>query len=378
MTAALLLAIVAQSVTQSVTWREAAPVLDRWCNDCHRPGQVGPFDFTTYDGASAYAPEISRYLMANKMPPWRAKPSPASFANSRRIDEEAIATLLAWANQGVPKGTREAVLPKRHPQWNLGAPDLVLSQPEEHTVSGEKTVEIVSFEVSPEELGTRQGPRFVQAIEFRPSNRNLLHHAVLRIGGRPLAAWAMCDGGLRLPAGVAWRLPAGQTLTVELHYFKRNLRPARDLTRLALYFAKTKPSREATLLEIEKRSIRIPAGANVHREAMTFPMPAASQVHGMLPVFQLLSSSVRLRPQGTREWLLWVEPFEHHLMSSYLLARPWTLAKGAVLELEATFDNSAQNEFNPHQKLREVVFAENGLDETFRVWLTVSRPAGLP
>lgn len=369
MTAATLLLFIAQSVT----WQQAGPVIDRWCNDCHRPGQVGPFDFTNYDGASAYAPEISRYLLAGKMPPWRAKPGPMLWSNSRRIPDRSIGLILDWINQGAKNGPAPAMR-KRHPQWNLGTPELIVSQPKEHTVSGEKTVDIVNFSISAAELGTTQQERFVQAIEFRPSNRNLLHHAVLKIGTKPLAAWAITDTGIRLPEGTAWRLPRNTPLEVELHYFKRSLRPAHDLTRLAFFFAAAKPQREAFLLEATKQDIRIPAGANLHREQTTFRIDERVQLHAILPVFQLLAHSVRLRMAGRSDWPLWIEPYEHHLMSSYVLARPLSLEKSSQLELEAVFDNSTQNEFNPHKTLREVVFAENGLDETFRFWLTVSRP----
>lgn len=366
----LLTAILCQA--QGTTWREAAPLLDRWCNGCHRAGQVGPFDFTTYEGASAYAPEIARYIIGNKMPPWRAKPSPLAFSNSRAIPEEAIATILNWINGGTRPGT-PTTLPKRNPQWNLGTPDLVVAQPTEHTVSAEKTVDIVTFEVRAEELGSQLEDRFVQAIELRPSNRNLLHHAILRVGSTPIAALAMCDNGVPLPAGIGWKLPKGKSLSVELHYFKRNLRPGRDLTKVALYFSRQTPRRLASLVEIAKADIRIPAGANLHPEKTTFAMTSNVQLHAVLPVFQLLAADVRLNVKGQRDFFLWIEPFEHHLMSSYQLARPLPLAKGEVLEAQAIYDNSTQNPYNPHQKLREVRFAENGLDETFRIWLTISQ-----
>jgi len=206
---------------------------------------------------------------------------------------------------------------------------------------------------------------------LRPSNRNLLHHAVLLVAGQPIAAWAMCDNGVRLPAGVAWRIPKGQPLTVELHYFKRTLRPARDLTRVALYFPKSKATRVARLIEFTKPSLRIPAGARQHRENAVFAVAEDLQLHAVLPVFQLLSTQVRLKHNGKD--LLWVEPFEHHVMTSYVLARAMVLVKGSRFEGEASYDNSAQNPFNPHQTLREVKFEENGLDETFRFWLTVSQ-----
>jgi len=368
----LALLIALSTLAQPVTWREAAPILDRNCNGCHRAGQVGPFDFTTYEAASAYAPEIARYVLGNKMPPWRAKPSPLAFSNSRSMPEQSIAKLLAWINGGSKPGT-PAPLTKRHPQWNLGAPDLVASQPKEHTVSAEKTVDIQSFDISPAELGATLQDRYFDAFEFRPSNRNLLHHAVIKIGNQPIAAWAMCDNGIKLPQEVAWRIPRNTPLTVELHYFKRNLRSERDLTRLAFYFTKQRPRRTASLLEITKQDIRIPAGANLHSERTTFTIPSNLQLHAILPVFQLLAAQVRLRQKGQTDYFLWVEPFEHHLMSSYQLARPLNLANGAQIEAEAIYDNSTQNEYNPHKQLREVRFAENGLDETFRIWLTISR-----
>lgn len=358
---------------QSPTWRDVAPLFDRWCNQCHRAGQVGPFDFTTYEGASAYAPEILRELNAAKMPPWPVKPGPITFANSRRLPDEVTAKILTWISEGAKPGT-PASTEARNPQWNLGTPDLIVSQPKEHTVSAEKTVEILRFEISPAALGTQTEDRYVRAIELRPSNRNLLHHAILIDGKSPIAAWALCDTGLRLPTGVAWKLSRNKALTVELHYFKRTLRPARDLTRVAFFFAAAKPTRIASLIELTTPELRIPAGANLHMERTIYQVPEDIRLHSILPVFQLLAADIRMRINGNRDYALWVEPFEHHLMSSYILAQPLALAKGTRIEAEAFYDNSTQNPFNPHKQLREVHFDENGLDETFRFWLTVSRP----
>jgi hypothetical protein len=343
-------------------------LLDRHCNGCHRAGQVGPFDFTSHDTAAAYAPEIINYVNAAKMPPWRAKPGPVPFANERRMPDEQIAKLLRWANEP-NAATWRASIGKRHPQWNQGAPDLVTTAPREHTVSAELTVEVVRFDIPRAEF---RGQRYLQAFEVRPSNRALLHHAVLRAGQQALAAWAMCDSGVRLPVGTAWELPAGP-LTVELHYFKRTLRAARDLTKIAFYFAKERPRRIASAIEIDRRDLRIPAGANLHVISHGHVVGEALHLHAILPVFQLLATDIRLKLEKQKDWLLWVQPYEHHLMSSYVLARPMPLAAGTRLALQATYDNSSQNEFNPHKTLRDVGYGENGMDETFRFWLTVSR-----
>lgn len=361
MTPWLLLAVLTQ-----VNWPQAGPIIDRYCNRCHRAGQVGPFDFTTHEGAAAYAPEIVRYVREDKMPPWRVKASAAGLLRERALPAAARATLIKWAEDGASEGG-PAVMAKRHPQWDLGEPSLVVSQPREHTVSAEKVVDIVRFE---HEVGSQD--LVFNGLELRPSNRNLLHHAVLYAGQQPLTAWAMCDNGIKLPPGIAWRVPAGQKLVVELHYFKRTLRPARDLTRVALYFPKQSPQRWARAIELTQPALRIPAGARRHVVRQEMAMATAGQILGILPVFQLLTTRIKLGLRGQSEPVLDIAPFEHHVMAGYWWRRGMPVRQGAVLEVEAEYDNSTQNPYNPHPTPREVIFAENGLDETFRVWLTVT------
>jgi hypothetical protein len=361
MTSWLLWALLAQ-----VTWPQAGPVIDRYCNRCHRAGQVGPFDFTTYEGAAAYAPEIIRYVKENKMPPWRVKKAAPGLRQDRALPAGPRELLLNWAEGGAKEGG-PAVMTKRHPQWDLGEPSLVVSQPREHTVAAEKVVDIVRFEYPVGDTDL-----IFDALELRPSNRNLLNHAVLYAGQQALTAWAMCDNGLKLPRGVAWRVPAGQKLFVELHYFKRTLRPARDLTRVALYYPKQKPRRWARALELTQPELRIPAGARGQIIRGELQLESGGQLLGMLPVFQLLTTRVKVGLRGRAAQLLELAPFEHHVMASYWWNSGLALGRGAVVEVEAEFDNSTQNPFNPHSTPREVRFAENGLDETFRVWLTLT------
>src|SRR5438046_2918186 len=115
---------------QTPSWREAGPILDRWCNSCHRPGRGGPFYSTQYEGAAAYAPEIVRYVSEGKMPPWRAVAGHGSFTNSRRMPAADRALLIAWAKTGAKPGLAPKMT-ARQPLWNLGVPDLVLEQSNE-------------------------------------------------------------------------------------------------------------------------------------------------------------------------------------------------------------------------------------------------------
>ena len=49
------------AATQSVTfYRDVLPILQKSCQECHRPGEVGPMPLLTYEEARKAAPRIGR------------------------------------------------------------------------------------------------------------------------------------------------------------------------------------------------------------------------------------------------------------------------------------------------------------------------------
>src|ERR1700716_3531824 len=84
--------------------REVLPILQKNCQSCHRPGEIGPSSFLTYDSTRPWAKAIKAAVVTRKMPPWFADPKYGHFANDRRLSDSDVSTLSAWADAGAPEG----------------------------------------------------------------------------------------------------------------------------------------------------------------------------------------------------------------------------------------------------------------------------------
>src|SRR5579864_4629409 len=78
--------------------RDVIPILQNRCQECHRPGQVAPMPFVTYQQTRPWAKAIREAVLLKKMPPWFAKPGYGPFANDRSLTQKEIETLVEWAN----------------------------------------------------------------------------------------------------------------------------------------------------------------------------------------------------------------------------------------------------------------------------------------
>jgi hypothetical protein len=65
--------------------KDVAPILQRSCQECHRPGEIGPFPLLTYEQARPWAAAIKASVAQKKMPPWFADPHYGRFANDRSL-----------------------------------------------------------------------------------------------------------------------------------------------------------------------------------------------------------------------------------------------------------------------------------------------------
>ncbi|NOT29059.1 MAG: redoxin domain-containing protein, partial [Planctomycetes bacterium] len=108
--------------------RDVAPILQRRCQACHRPGEVGPFALTSYDEAKGRAKMIASVVGDGVMPPWNADARfDGVFANERKLDPAEKQTLLAWVEGGMPRGDpADEPPPRAWPAgWSIGEPDAV-------------------------------------------------------------------------------------------------------------------------------------------------------------------------------------------------------------------------------------------------------------
>ena len=82
--------------------KHVSRILQKNCQECHRPGQIGPMPLLTYDDAFSWAESIREVVSDNRMPPWHADPRYGKFSNDRRLSRADRETLLAWIEQGTP------------------------------------------------------------------------------------------------------------------------------------------------------------------------------------------------------------------------------------------------------------------------------------
>src|SRR5262245_56925871 len=91
----------AASMAQDVTFnRDVLPILQKNCQTCHRPGQVAPMSFLTYQDARPWAKAMKTAVATRKMPPWFADPQFGHFLNDRALKQSEIDAITKWADSG--------------------------------------------------------------------------------------------------------------------------------------------------------------------------------------------------------------------------------------------------------------------------------------
>src|SRR5262249_54573713 len=148
-------------------------VLQNHCQQCHRPGSVGPFALLTYKQAVNWASDIKEYTQSRQMPPWKPVEGIA-FYNDRRMSDRDIATLAAGVGGGTPAGDPKDAPPPREftDGWQFGKPDLVLTPSDDFVLGGGGRDLFRCFALP---TGLTED-KYVVAIEVKPGNPRVVHH----------------------------------------------------------------------------------------------------------------------------------------------------------------------------------------------------------
>ena len=120
--------------------RDVAPILQRSCQQCHRPDSVAPMPLLTYEQTRPWARAIkARTALRHRrgaMPPWFVEKDIGiqHFKNDPSLSEAEIAAIAAWADAGAPLGDPADLPPPLEfageDEWTIGEPDLILETPE--------------------------------------------------------------------------------------------------------------------------------------------------------------------------------------------------------------------------------------------------------
>ena len=136
------LASAAALAASNVTFnKDVLPVLQKNCQECHRTGEVAPMSLMSYAEARPWAKAMKAAVLSKKMPPWFADPAYGHFANDRRLSQEEIDVLSAWADNGAPEGdAKDKPAPVTFTSgWQI-KPDMVIEMPEPFVLPAKGTI----------------------------------------------------------------------------------------------------------------------------------------------------------------------------------------------------------------------------------------------
>src|SRR5215510_5739743 len=86
--------------------RDVAPIIQRSCQNCHRPGGGGPMSLITFEDVRPWARAIKSKTAQREMPPWFIEKNVGiqRFKDDISLSDEEIATIAAWVDSGAVQG----------------------------------------------------------------------------------------------------------------------------------------------------------------------------------------------------------------------------------------------------------------------------------
>ena len=134
------LAAPAAAQEAEVTWsKDIAPILQRSCQQCHRPDGGAPMALITYEDTRPWARSIKQRTglrhTQDAMPPWYIEKDIGiqSYKGDPSLSDEEVAAIAAWVDGGAPRGNPADAPPPLEfadaSVWTIGEPDLIVSSP---------------------------------------------------------------------------------------------------------------------------------------------------------------------------------------------------------------------------------------------------------
>ena len=166
--------------------QDVGSILLNNCASCHRPNQIAPMALLSYKDARPWARAIKAKVESREMPPWFADPRFGEFSNDVSLNDDEIATIVAWVDGGAPEGDGSAPQAPRFSAagWSHPAgldPDYVIDFPVEWHIEADG--ESPNFNLfTPLPLDDIM---WVSATEVRPGNLAVTHHITTRLINTP-------------------------------------------------------------------------------------------------------------------------------------------------------------------------------------------------
>ncbi len=377
--------------------KDIAPIIYNKCTNCHRAGEIAPMPFTNFNEVKNYGQMIKFVTSSKFMPPWSPNSNYSNFLGERVLSQSEIDMIKDWVDGGMPQGNMEDEpnLPIFPEGSQLGKPDLVLKMSEKflHKGNNQDQYQVFVLPVNLEEN------KKIKAIEFRPDNKKIVHHAILGIdttsialeldaddprygyeqfggfGFEPLentwAGWAPGSFARFYPADIGKNLYKNSVILAQIHYAPVT-NDEYDQSEINIFYDKENQIKRnllTTAITPENlfEEFKIPAN-KVKSFTGVLNVPIDISLVSVLPHMHLtgqLWEIFAITPNKDTINIIKIDKWDFNWQDFYYSNKLKKIPAKSKVYAKATYDNRAENPNNPNQPPKDIYWGEGTSDEMY-------------
>lgn len=388
---------------------DVAPIIHTRCTPCHRPNDAAPFSLITYEDIAKRAGFIKKVITSGYMPPWKAHPDYVKYGNDRSLSQKEKETIIKWVDNNVPRGTGEikniqALSTVRGITAYHRKPDTSLLMPASFNLPDDNVDRFVIYKIPFEFKDSIN----VEAIEFYTNNKKVVHHVNYSVhevpANIPLTSgpayldltvddpvlsdqWRLLKQGIsyyggwipgatyeNYPKGMGWVMPKRGVIFLTLHIAPL-AKKEEIIAGVNLFFTKTKIDRNVKVISFGSGGIGenliTPTLRLYPNRVQTFSLTLANpgedfSVMYVWPHMHLLGKEFKafaVAPTGDTIRLAHIPDWDFRWQEIYRFKKLVRIPKGSRLYIKGTYDNTANNPFNPF-KPPQMIFSSGNMETT--------------
>jgi hypothetical protein len=371
--------------------KDIAPIFQAKCTQCHHPGTATPMSLTTYDEARPWARSIRNRVANREMPPWHMDKTVGirKFKNDLSLSDQQIAAIVRWVDEGAIGGNPADMPPAQtfgpEDVWHIGKPDLIVTMNGTHKMYAKGPDWWIDYfaDVPLTE------DRYIKAMEMRPGNRRIVHHAVANAiepdappgapeGGVNLQEYAVGKYGDTFADNTGRLLKKGTKLRFDMHYFAAG-EELTDQTSIAFIFypkgfVPKYEMRSIAVRNLPNDELEIPPNS-VSRHDGYFRLPKPARIDAVQPHMHMRGKAMTIEAINLDNTVTVLSSIDHfdfnwHILYDYADDVAPLLPAGTVIHFIGIHDNTSANKRNPDPNMW-VGYGERSVDDMLQLWLNV-------
>lgn len=406
----LMLTAVIDVAAQGPTFiRDVMSIIHAKCAPCHRPNEAAPFSLITYEDVAKRASFIKEVVQSGYMPPWRPDNHYMAYDNDRSLTQKEKETIIQWVTNKAPKGDgKEPEAKIKQLQQGVTAfsrkPDLTLNTLDAYKLPGDNYERFVVYRI-PFELPDSAN---VEAVEFTSNNKKLVHHVNYSIHEVPAGidirsgpnminlseedrnmynaylplkksityygGWIPGASAETYPKGFGWVMPKRGVILLTVHYAP-SAKEEVSISGVNLFFTKAPIERRVKVIsfgsggigadQISPPLMIMPNTVKTFTLKLTNPGEDFSAMY-VWPHMHLLGKTFKaygVSPAGDTIRLTHIPQWDFRWQEIYRFKKLVRIPKGTRLYIEGTYDNTANNPFNPNSPPR-IIYSTGDMNST--------------